>query len=192
MLAQRLVAQGCEALASVGTAGGLDPALSSGTIVIAAAIVMPDGTRLASDASWRTSLAALLAAGGTPCRMSSIAGCAAAIAGPGAKRDLFAATGAACCDMESHAVAEVAQASGIRFLALRAVADTSAHTLPLAALMSVRTDGTLRYGTLFGALLRQPSDVPGMIRLAAASRKALSSLRRVASLGGPLLGLPLA
>jgi len=44
--ARRLVAEGCRALMSWGVAGGLDPALVPGDLVIPAVIVAEDGVRL--------------------------------------------------------------------------------------------------------------------------------------------------
>lgn len=191
-VARQMIAEGCTALASVGTAGGLDPDLAPGEVVIGDTVFTPAGARIAGDERWRQALATLLASGGLPFHIATIAGCDAPVAEPAAKRRLFVASGAVCCDMESAAVAEVATAARVRFIVVRTIADPATRALPGAAMASVARDGGIRYGALLCALLRKPSDVAAMAGLAMASRKALRSLRRVAALGGPVLGLPLA
>jgi adenosylhomocysteine nucleosidase len=188
-LATRLLAEGCAALASIGTAGGLDEALAPGAVVIADSVIAADGAHFAADPRWRAALAERLTAGGMGVNTALIAGSDAAVPDGVEKRRLRQEIGAACCDMESHAVAAVAAASCVPFIAVRAVADPAALALPQAALAAVDPDGALRLGALAAALLARPGDIGDMIRLARASRMALRSLRRVAALGGPLLAL---
>ena len=189
-LARRLVADGCDALASVGTAGGLDMTVATGVVVVGEAILAPDGTQFPTDTPWRMALSLALTAAGTAYILGSVRGCDAPVTDIAAKRCLFDATGAACCDMESHAVAAVAAEARVPVVAVRVIADAADVSLPSSALSSIGPDGGLRIGGLLGALLRRPSDLTGMVGLALASRKALRSLRRVASLRAPLLALP--
>lgn len=189
VLARRLLADGCAALLSAGTAGGLDEALAPGELVIAESVAAPDGARFATDERWRAALAGRLTAGGLNVRMAIIAGSDAALHEVADKRRLRQVTGAVCCDMESHAVAAIASAAGVPFVAVRAIADPAAHVLPRAALAASGPDGALRLGALLGALLVRPGEIGDMVGLALASRRALGSLRRVAALGGPLLAL---
>jgi adenosylhomocysteine nucleosidase len=187
--ALKLLDEGCTALASVGTAGGLDESLAPGALVVAEAVIAADGARFAAEPRWRGALAERLAAGGLDVRTAAIAGCEAAVQDVAEKSRLRQATGAVCCDMESHAVAAVAAAAGLPFIAVRAIADVAALPLPRAALAAAGPDGGLRLGALAAALLARPGELGDMVRLAQASRKALRSLRGVAALGGPLLAL---
>lgn len=80
------------------------------------------------------------------------------------------------CDMESAALAEVAREAGVPFLALRAVTDEATHTLPDFDRITDRA-GQLTPG--FGLLhfLLHPADVPRLLRLGPASRRAGRTLR---------------
>jgi adenosylhomocysteine nucleosidase len=188
-VARRLVAEGCQALASVGTAGGLHPELTPGALVIAVSVVGPDGLAQETHAPWRAALAAALEGGGLSVRLAAVAGSDAAVLHVDGKRRLFERTGALCVDMESHAVAAVAAEAGVPFLAVRAVADPAHRVLPHAALASVGPGGDLRPAALLAALAARPGEIGQMVRLARDSRRALGSLRRVAVLGGPTLSL---
>src|SRR5258706_14987190 len=52
-LSNELIGRGADALLSFGIAGGTDPALPPGAIVVASEIVLTDGTRSPTDAAWR-------------------------------------------------------------------------------------------------------------------------------------------
>ena len=55
-LAEELIRQGAQVLISFGIAGGLDPALTAGSFVLADEIALPCGERVATDVAWRRSL----------------------------------------------------------------------------------------------------------------------------------------
>jgi adenosylhomocysteine nucleosidase len=82
--------------------------------------------------------------------------------------------------MESFAVAEVARAGGLPFIAVRVIIDTADDDLPEAVLSAADSAGQVRIGRLLGAIARAPGDLPGLIRLAARYRQAGRSLARVA------------
>ena len=182
--ARRLLADGCSALLSFGMAGGLDPALAPGTLVLAKAVLAPDGETYACDEAWRAALGARI-----PALAATLRGCDAPVSDPAEKARLFAATGAAAVDMESHAVAAVAAGSGAPFLALRAVADPARRWVPPAALRGVGADGGTRPGAVLAALVSAPWQIPSVVALAGESRRALEALRRVALVGDPLFAL---
>ena len=186
--AHDLIEEGCRGLVSFGMAGGLDPELRPGDLILPEIIIAPDGARLAADSGWRHELAASLG-GQMAFRADPVAGSDGIAATPEAKRALAESTGAVAVDMESHAVARVAAERNIPFLAVRAVADPAHRTLPSAALGAVREDGSLRYGFVLGRLVVRPWQVVSLIRLSRESDLALASLRRVATLGAAVLGL---
>lgn len=182
--ARRLLAEGCSALLSFGMAGGLDPALAPGTLVLATAVLAPDGETYPSDEAWRAALGGRITA-----LAATLLGCDAPVSDPGEKARLFAATGAAAVDMESHAIAAVAASSGVPFLALRAVADPAHRAVPPAALRGVGADGGTRPGAVLAALVFAPWEIPSVVALAGESRRALSALRGAALVGDPLFAL---
>jgi hypothetical protein len=87
-------------------------------------------------------------------------------------------TGAACVDQESHWVADAAHANHLPFIVVRAIADRAGDNLPPAVLVGLDKQGKPRTGAVFGALLRDPRQLPGLIRVALQTNRALKSLLR--------------
>lgn len=167
--ARALLAAGATRLMSFGLAGGLDPALAPGTLVLASAII-DGGTRHPTENAWAESLA-LPAAVRAP-----LLGETKPLATPAAKAAAFAASGAAAVDLESGAVARVAAAAGVPVLALRAIADPAGRMVPTAALRSVDGQGRIRIRAALAALLLHPF---AMIELAIEARAGMAALRAV-------------
>lgn len=186
--ARRLVTgllDGCDAIASFGLAGGLDPALPSGSLCLPEAVMTPAGVRIPVDADWR---ARLIDALGTPeASTPLLIGLNEPVATPARKRALFAGTGAAAIDMESHAVAQAAHGRGVPFLVIRAVADAADRGLPPWLGGVIGEHGRPRIGALLAGLARNPGDLAALIRLGGDARRGLSTLRRVAAGAGPFL-----
>ncbi len=178
----RLIAEGLSGLLSFGFAGGLDPALVPGDLVIAEAVIAPDGARLETHEGWRAALAEAAAAS-VSVTLGAIAGSDTAITTRAAKSDLRRSTGAAAIDMESHAVAVAARAAGLPFLAVRAIADPADRPIPALALAGLAPDGHTRPFAVMARILVRPWKLPAMARLAEDTRTAHRALRRVAALG---------
>lgn len=181
--AEDLADAGCAALVSFGLAGGLDPALCSGTPVVPASVLTSDGCRYPTDSAWRRRLL-LVMGGGRHIGLGEITGVDAPLAGRADKAALFAATGALAVDMESHAVAEVAARRSLPFLIVRAVADPAGQHIPRWLDGIIAADGRPHLAALAGGLAAHPADLATLIRLGIASRRGLATLRRVAALGG--------
>lgn len=174
-LAQRLTErlnQGVSAVLSFGIAGGLAPGLAAGSVVVADAV--HDGAmRWTVDPAWRERLL-----GALPDAMSgSLSGVDRAAASLDEKRHLRGRDGTVAVDMESHVAARLADRHRVPFAALRVVADPAERTLPEAALVGMRPDGSTDAAAVIRALLRRPADVPGLIRTALDVRAALQALR---------------
>ena len=105
------------------------------------------------------------------------------------KAAAFRDTGAAAVDMESLAVAEVAAAHGLPFLAVRVIVDTAGDALPAAVLAATRS-GRVHIGRLIGALALAPAQIPGLLRLAQRYRAASRSLAALARVGPQAPGVP--
>ena len=181
LLARRLIDQGVAGLVSFGLAGGLDPALPPGTVLLPPVVVLPDGRALRSDPGWRQRAAARL----PEARSLALAGSDRALVAAADKAALRDASGAAAVDMESHAVAEEAVAAGLPFLVIRAIADPDGRALPAAALAALSDDGSARPWPVLLALLRRPDQLPGVIRLIGDSAAGFSALGRVGRRLGP-------
>lgn len=171
-----LIEAGAGALLSCGLAGGLDPALPPGSILIADTVLDEQGAAWPTDPAWRQSLAARLAQG----YAGALVSVTAPVAQPSDKNRLRRARGARAVDMESAAVARVAAHHGVPFAALRVIADPAWAALPRAALCALDGTGRVRAGRLAAALLRRPADTLGLLRLARYNRRAEAGLRALA------------
>lgn len=189
-LAEELAEAGCTALISFGLAGGLDPALESGTLLLPRVVLTPDGRRYSTDAAWRQRLVEAIGDRLPRCA-GAVAGVDAPLAASADKASLYEATGAAAVDMESHAVAEVAARRALPVLVVRAVADPAGESIPRWLDGVVAPDGRPRLGAVLAGVGGHPGDLTTLVRLALASRRAMTSLRRVAALvGSRFLYLP--
>ncbi len=160
---------------SFGIAGGLDPALVAGDLVVATRVRGPGGAYRA-DMGWATALARA-----TGARMGTVAGARGVVADPVAKRQLHTATGGALAvDLESEAAAAFAAARGVPFCALRAVADTATEGVPQSAADGLTPDGRPAAARVALSLLRRPKELPAVLQVAKRTKVALEALGRAA------------
>ena len=167
--ARELLAAGCPLLVSVGYAGGLDPALTVGDIVTADHVLAPDGTVFQARVPELR--------GGARFRIGPVLGSAHAIERPEAKATAFSRTGALAVDMESHAVAAVAVSRSAPFCVLRAVLDDARTAAPAWTAKTVTPDGGTDWRRLTGGILSNPGDLPALMALGKAERRAAAALR---------------
>ncbi|MGH6959481.1 MAG: hypothetical protein ACREE7_03265, partial [Dongiaceae bacterium] len=180
--------RGATRLLSFGYCGGLDGTLSTGDVVIADAIIAPDGRRLAVDGAMRQQLEQAIAADGLRHRCGPLLGVDAIVTSADRKRTLAAATGAIACDMESHAMA-FAAAGALPIGAVRVVVDPASRSFPASVVEAMGDDGRLRPTTLLRGLLRRPADIVSLPALARDSGRARPALRRAAAALGRVAGL---
>jgi adenosylhomocysteine nucleosidase len=181
----RALAQGAIAFLSFGIAGGLTRHTTPGTWIVADAVIAR-ASRWPVDAAWAAAL--MLRLPGAV--RGDIAGADAIVDAPTDKHALGAATGALAVDTESHVVAAFAAAHGIPFAVFRVIADPAGRGLAPASSKGMRRDGTIDRRAVLGSLLRQPGQLPLLLRNAADTRRAWSALSRGRRLLGPGLGHP--
>jgi adenosylhomocysteine nucleosidase len=170
--AERLVARGANALLSFGLAGGLDPDLHPGSIVVPVA-VLDDGHRYFTDEG--------LCRGCGGATASLVLAVDAVVTDAASKQRLSAETGASAVDVESGAVARVAHRGHLQFAVLRAVCDPAQRGLPPAALVALDVRGTIRLARVLGSMAKRPWQIPALLRLAVDAAIARRALARAAS-----------
>ena len=185
--ARRLVTEGCGVLLSWGVAGGLDPALGPGDLVIPAMIVA--GVVAEDSASWAVSpkFCANLPAGvPSPLRGEGQGGGAnllghdRMVLSAAEKSALFEQTGAVAVDMESHRVARVAAEAGLPAIAIRVIGDPAGRAAPRLVTHAIGEDGRPRIGPVIAGLLRRPGDLGALLRVKRDTDLALRALSGVA------------
>ncbi|MGO9742685.1 MAG: hypothetical protein ACLPN5_14485 [Roseiarcus sp.] len=158
---RKAASSGPAALVSFGIAGGLDPHLTTGDWVVANG-VMSGGRHIATDIEWSKRLEQRLSAA----RRGDIATVAAPVLDPGKKRRLHRDTGAIAVDMESFQVAALAAELGVPFAAVRVVVDPVNREIPSAARLALRSDGAVAVAPILRSLIRKPSQIPALFRVA--------------------------
>jgi len=182
--ARKLVLAGASALASFGMAGGLDPVLICGAVLLPEEVAALDGENptAATSSQWRQRVRAAL-----PASCSAGGGrllTSARPLGRDAKALAWRSSHAAAVDMESAAIALVAAQAGLPFIALRVIVDTAFDELP-RAVIAASGGGRLRIGRLLAGLASAPGEVGALIRLSARYRIASRVLMAVARPGSP-------
>jgi adenosylhomocysteine nucleosidase len=143
-------------LLSAGYAGGLDPGLQRGEIVVPDRVVNVEGnafditTRPASAQGRRS---------GTLLTVDAVARTAAE------KAELRRIHGADLVDMETSAVAAFAAERGTRFASIRVVSDDARGDLPREVLTITGETGGVRVGATFAAIWKRPAVVGDLLRM---------------------------
>ena len=160
---------------SFGVAGGLDPSLKPGDIVLATEVVAGDGRWLAG-LSLNEEVIANLALKRRVVR-GGLAGAEEVIVARARKAALWLQTGAAAVDMESHIAAAYAADAGLPFAALRVISDSAHRSLPTLAKTAIRPDGKVDLRKILSGVVRDPSAVSALVSTGLDFNRALRSLR---------------
>ncbi len=108
---EALIARGAAGILSWGIAGGLDPALGTGTLLLPDRVIGTEGRVFPADSGWRQRFREVLQ-GGPAAVTRPLAEASVPAADPASKRSLFEATRAAAVDMESAGAARAALGGG--------------------------------------------------------------------------------
>ena len=182
-------APGCRAVISFGIAGGLDPDLKPGDVVVGTGVVTEAGRRPA-DLDAAASLLGRLSGLTGRVVSADVAGVDAATLAVGDKAALRARTGASAVDMESHVAAAFAGRHGLPFAILRVVCDPAGRALPAFAANALTPDGEPDIRAVLGALVLGRARIGDLLRLGRDSATAFAVLGRCRALLGPGIGFP--
>jgi nucleoside phosphorylase len=164
---------GATGVASIGLAGALEDHLRCGDVLLPARI-RQECQLFDVSAPWRARVASRIGAGvhgGELLTVTTVA------AGADDKGELARRTGAIAVDMEAAAVASVCREHGVPFLAIKAIVDERAHSVPRALLRTLDEYGEPRLAALAWQGVRTPVLLPELLRLARATLRAEQALQ---------------
>lgn len=187
--AEALVQAGASALAVFGVAGALSEHLRNGELLLPERVLDDEGRAFVADPAWRASLQRLLAATTAPLHTEgALLSVSAPLLTAATKTSAHHRLAALAVDMESAAVAAVAQERDLPFVVLRAIVDEAQDAIPEALHGSVDAWGRPRPLRLIAALCGHPSLVGELPRLYSRMQRATQTLRTAAQATGPALG----
>lgn len=150
-----------------GLAGGLDPDLACGDVLVIDEVVDDHG---------RTILPPLARAMTAHGRRGRVATSGRLVASPEAKLALGRSTGAVIVDQESDHFAEIARAKGWAWGVMRVVSDTADEAVPTALERFVDHEGRTRLRVVAAEIFQRPSLLPLLRRIGRQARMALTEL----------------
>jgi len=182
LASQWLVAEGVAALGASGVSGGLDPDLEPGDLVLADSVIQESGNTCKQvwerNSRFVEIAYAALIDRGIPTYRGTIITAHKPVLSARNKQALFTKTNALAVDMESAAVATVANNAGLPFFALRTVCDVATRTVPIRIFDCLNQAGKVRLFHLFRMLLLKPALVSDLLRTKRDFVAALATLRR--------------
>lgn len=184
---QRLLARGATALMSWGLAAGLDRALKPGSLLLPIAIIDADLREHPVNLVWHRDLCARLENRFT-IHTELLAESALLLGTPAQKRALMLHSAAIAADMESAALAALARAANVPFVAVRAVSDTAVTRVPSWLGGVIDTAGRLVVAKVLARIAARPADWAAISHLAfgfCAARATLTGVARHIATGAP-------
>ncbi|HEY0235228.1 MAG TPA: phosphorylase [Afipia sp.] len=163
-------------IVSFGVAGGLNPALRSGDIVIASEIVTAE-KRWATASALTEMLISLPVKGRRSVVNGVLVGVEEVVLGQVGKAALRSSTGADAVDMESHIAARYAEDHGLPFAALRVISDPAHRALPQLAANALKPNGNVDIWKVVRGIARQPSEIRALVHSGRDFNRALRGLK---------------
>lgn len=180
--AEHLFSKGATQLISWGCAAALIESLNPGDLILANELIFTEESntiKLEASANWHQRTKELLSSLvnvniGSLVESKCIVSCSAD------KKNIHTTTNAAALDMESIAIAKVANQHALPFIAIRVIADPVEMDLPLAVTHSLNQQGEVSICKLMYYLILHPKELPGLIKLGLHFSAAKKTLKLIA------------
>ena len=178
--AQTLLEQNVSALVSWGTAGALTENIQSGVLLLADSIVASDGNTYSFDTEWNKHIANELCNTSIKIRHGTIAHVQQVLATAEDKKRLYGETNALAVDMESLAIAQIANKEKLPCASIRAIVDEASQCIPDTVIKNTDPFGRPALIPLFFSLFRNPGLITELIKLGTGMKAATTTLSTVA------------
>lgn len=178
--AQKLIENGANQLISWGCAGALAPFLKAGDLLIPTVILTEDNQQLETRRDWTKKIINTLEQA-IRCYDGWLFESRSVIHLAQDKMQQHQKTQALAVDMESAALARVAQQAGIPFVAIRSIVDPADLDLPRAISHAMTEKGVISITKLLLYLACHPTELPHLIQLGLHFNSASKTLKHVAS-----------
>ncbi len=178
-----------KSIISFGFAGGLDPSIPVGGIIIPTAIRTIDNLLFDVHQNWRKKIINLMA--GIRIYSGTMLGSDNPIIEKKIKANIYHKFGTIGVDMESHIVASICNKNNVPFCAIRVVIDTANTSLSKQTADIMQKDGRISVNRAIKTILNHPSVLKELIILGKQYHHAYRQLSNVARLGVPDFGFGL-
>ncbi len=177
--ALRLLEKGCSKLISWGCAAGLAEGLSAGDLCLPKQLITENQQHISVHTEWRQQTVCLLD-GLQPIHSGPLSTSSSIISSSRKKKVIHQSTGAIALDMESTAIARIAEQEQIPCLVIRVIADTVDMNLPTAITKSMDGKGEINNNKLALNIITNPLQIPDLIKLGLHFQNAQKKLNSVA------------
>jgi hopanoid-associated phosphorylase len=176
-MARELITRGVTRLLSFGIAGGLEPGLPIGSMIIGAQVQSMDGIWACDSEGVGKLMQSFPAA-----HCGGVWGSETLIATAREKRALYEKSRCLIVDMESQCAAQIAAEAHIPFTVLRVVCDSATMDVPPVVMAAIAEDGTVNIGRALWHIARHPRQIPDLFHVMRGTGKALKILRKTSAL----------
>ena len=155
-----LISRGVSSVMVLGLAGGLQPLLKPGSMILVDSVLEENGRH--TNPSWKTDLLsvryaeAVLMNRGLSCLRGAVVTSPEPVMSAVKKKDLFAKTQALAVDMESAAVARAAAEAGLPLFIFRTVSDGASTSIPGDISDCFHENGTFDLSGLLRRIVQNP------------------------------------